>query len=224
MSSSHGEDAVMSEANSDPGRSELIRRYDVPRETIGRLDCYAAMLGEWQNRLNLVGPATLPDRWTRHFLDSAQLLDHAPRGPLNWIDFGSGAGFPGLVIAMLRPDVQMTLVESRAKKCAFLQAVAENCGIADRVSIHAERIEALPQRRFDVISARALASLPQLFDWGLRFAESDTIWLLPKGASVESEIHAAKEKFIFSADLQPSLTDASARIVVARAVQRRKRK
>lgn len=215
--------AVTTELN-DQGRAELIRRYDVPRETIALLDRYAAMLGEWQSRLNLVGPATLPERWTRHFLDSAQLLDYAPQGPLNWIDIGSGAGFPGLVIAMLRPDVQITLVESRAKKCAFLQAVADNCGIADRVSIRAERIEALPQKQFDVISARALASLPQLFDWGLRFAESGTIWLLPKGASVESEIHAAKEKFIFSADLQPSLTDASARIVVARDVQRRKRK
>lgn len=224
MSSVPDENAVAVENNSDPGRAELIRRYDVPRETLIRLDRYAAMLCDWQSRLNLVGPATLPERWSRHFLDSAQLLDYAPQGALSWLDIGSGAGFPGLIIAMLRPDVHVTLVESRAKKCNFLQAVAEDCAITDRVSIHAERIEALPQRQFDVISARALASLPQLFDWGLRFAESDTTWLLPKGASVESEIHAAKEKFIFSADLQPSLTDASARIVIARAVQRRRRK
>src|SRR3546814_13066484 len=88
----------------------------------------------------------------------------------------------------MRPDVTMTLVESRAKKCAFLKAVAERCGVADRVTVLAERAEALPPARFDVISARALASLSQLVDWGLRFAERDTLWLLPKGASVESEL------------------------------------
>ena len=137
---------------------------------------------------------------------------------------GSGAGFPGLVIAIMRPDVHMTLVESRAKKCLFLQAVADACGISGRVSVRAERLEALPQQHFDVISARALASLSQLFDWGVRFAESDTQWLLPKGASVESELAGAREKFNFSAMLRPSITDPAGRIVLARDVQRRNRK
>src|SRR3546814_20618982 len=105
----------------------------------------------------------------------------------------------------------MTLVESRAKKCAFLKVVAERCGVADRVTVLAERAEALPPARFDVISARALASLSQLFDWGLRFAESDTLWLLPKGASVESELADARKTFGFSAQLRPSITDPAAR-------------
>lgn len=188
------------------------------------LDRYAAMLVEWQQRMNLVGPATVPHLWSRHFLDSAQLLEHAPGRPLQWLDMGSGAGFPALVIAILRPDVNVTLVESRAKKCLFLQAVADACGLSDRVRIHAERVESLPEAQFDVISARALASLQQLFDWGLRFAESDTLWLLPKGASVDSELAEARKKFSFSMQYRPSITDPSARIILARDVMRRGRK
>lgn len=199
-------------------------RFDVPRETLAKLDIYAAMLVEWQSRLNLVGPATLPKLWERHILDSAQLLDHLPTaGPLKWIDVGSGAGFPGLVIAMMRDDVALTLVESREKKCAFLRAVVDACGLGGRVTVLSQRIESLPSARFDVISARALASLTQLFDWGLRFAESDTRWILPKGASVDDELAEARKKFSFSVNLQPSITDPAARIVLASGVQRRKR-
>lgn len=219
---SGNQSADMAMVNED--RAYLIEHYSVPRETIEQLDRYAALLVEWQSRLNLVGPATIPDLWVRHFLDSAQLLDHAPGRALDWLDLGSGAGFPGLVIAIMRPDVRITLVESRAKKCTFLNAVADACGIADRVTVLAERIEALPDRQFDVISARALASLSQLFDWGLRFAESNTLWLLPKGASVESELADARRKFSFSATLRPSITDPAARIVLARDVERRNRK
>lgn len=208
----------------DEDRAYLIENYSVPRETIAQLDLYAAMLVDWQARLNLVGPATIPHLWARHFLDSAQLLDHVPGRALTWLDIGSGAGFPGLVIAILRPDIRMTLIESRAKKCVFLQAVSEACGISNRVDVCAERVEALPAIRFDVISARALAALTQLFDWGVRFAESDTLWVLPKGASVESEVADARKKFHFSVQLRPSITDPAARIVLARGVERRNRK
>src|SRR3546814_4062879 len=128
---------------------------------MGGLSDYATLLVEGQARMNLVGPATLPHLWARHFLDSAQLLDHAPGRPLDWLDLGSGAGFPGLVIAIMRPDVTMTLVESRAKKCAFLKAVEERRGVADGVTVLAERAEALPPARFDVISASSLARLSQ---------------------------------------------------------------
>ena len=207
----------------DSARAELIARYDVPRETTGRLDLYAAMLAEWQQRLNLVGPATLSQLWHRHFLDSAQLLDHVAGQGLSWIDIGSGAGFPGLIVAMLRPDIRVTLVESREKKCVFLRAVAEACQIEQRVTVLSVRTEMLPIARFDVISARALASLTQLFDWGLRFAESDTQWVLPKGASVIEELSDAGKKFSFSHALRPSITDDAARIVLAHGVKRRKR-
>lgn len=217
-------EAVPQDFSDDEDRAYLIENYSVPRETIARLDLYAAMLADWQNRLNLIGPATLPNLWSRHFLDSAQLLDHAPGKALDWLDIGSGAGFPGLVIAILRPDVRLTLVESRAKKCAFLEAVSMACGLSERVRVRAERIEVLPSTRFDVISARALASLSQLFDWGARFAESDTLWMLPKGASVQSEVADARKKFNFSVQLRPSITDPAARIVLARGVERRNRK
>lgn len=207
----------------DGGRQRLTALFDVPRETLDRLDLYAALLTDWQARHNLVGPSTLPQLWTRHFLDSAQLLNEVPRKALSWVDMGSGAGFPALVVAIMRPDIHMTAIESRVKKCAFLRVVAEACGVGDRVTIVSERIESLPPRRFDVISARALAALPQLFDWGQRFAESDTLWLLPKGASVQTELAAAQAKFSFAAALRPSITDPAGMIVVAREVGRRKR-
>src|SRR3546814_15279164 len=84
----------------DDDRRYLVEHFSVPRETMGRLSDYATLLVEWQARMNLVGPATLPHLWARHFLDSAQLLDHAPGRPIDWLDLGSGAGFPGLVIAL----------------------------------------------------------------------------------------------------------------------------
>jgi len=202
----------------------LADRYDVPRETLDRLQIYADLLDEWQMRMNLVAPSTLPVKWDRHFLDSAQLIDHIPTAGrrLDWIDLGAGAGFPALVIAILRPQVRMTMVESRQKKCAFLQHVAEQTGVADRVKIQSERIEALPEKRFDVVSARALADLSQLFDWGRRFADNRSCWLLPKGANVEAEISQARQHYEFEVDLQPSLTDPSGRIVIARSVRQRK--
>lgn len=200
----------------------LSRGQIVSRETTEQLEAYVRLLGEWQERMNLVSPATLAEAWTRHVDDSLQLLDHAPLAARRWVDLGAGAGFPGLVVAMAAPDMAVTLVESRAKKCAFLAAVVAAFGLGNRVTIDNRRIETIPEQPFDVISARALAALPQLFDWGRRFQASHSLWVLPKGRSVETELADARRDYRFGHALKPSRTDADARIVLAWQVERRR--
>jgi 16S rRNA (guanine527-N7)-methyltransferase len=201
-------------------RSIFAEQFNVPRETLGLLDRYEALLQDWQLRMNLVGPSTLPLIWSRHFADSAQLL---PIGGTSksWLDIGAGAGFPGLVLALLDPGCRITLVESIAKKCRFLNEVVEQLALGDRVIVENRRIETLPRQKFDIITARALASLEQLFEWGVPYAGSGTHWLLPKGARVADELASAARRFVFEHHLVPSLTDPDARIVVVTGVKHR---
>lgn len=201
-------------------RDDFRQQFDVSRETLVGLDSYAALLAEWQQRMNLVGPSTLPQLWDRHFADSAQLLALAGAGRA-WLDIGTGAGFPGLVIAILDPTARLTLVESIAKKCRFLLEVVGTVGLADRVRIENRRVETLPRQRFDIITARALAALDQLFDWSVAFAGAETQWLLPKGARFAEELAVAQGRFAFQHRLVPSLTDPEARIIIATGVRRR---
>jgi len=199
------------------GASQFASQFDVSRETLAHFEVYAEMLGDWQGRMNLVGPATLARLWERHFADSAQLV---PLGSAPWLDIGAGAGFPGLVIALLGGG-PVDLVEATGKKTDFLAAVAEATGIVGEVRIHRARIEAMPLLQPATIVARACASLAQLFDWGVRFAGPTTRWVLPKGARAADEIAEAQLNFRFDHDLVPSVTDAQARIVIATQVRRR---
>lgn len=195
--------------------------YEVPPETVARLAAYAAQLTEWQGRMNLVAASTLDDVWERHFADSAQLAALADAtATTTWLDIGSGAGFPALVLAVLCPG-RFHLIEARAKKCVFLHAAAATLGVTDRVVIHNARIEDLVPFTADIVTARAAASLTQLFAWGLPFGR-DARWLLPKGRTVAAEVAAAAIEFRFDHDLIPSRTDPEARIVVARNVRRRR--
>jgi len=201
-------------------REAFAAAFDVPRETLARFDRYAELLAEWQIRMNLVGPSTLPQIWERHFADSAQLLPLAGTGK-RWLDIGAGAGFPGLVIALLDPAARLVMVESIAKKCSFLNMIVNELDLAGQVAVANIRIEALPPQRFDIITARALAALEQLFAWGMPFANGATLWVLPKGARVADELAAARLHFAMDARLVPSCTDPDARIVLASKVKRR---
>jgi 16S rRNA (guanine527-N7)-methyltransferase len=142
---------------------------------------YQALLVKWQEKINLVSPTTIQDSWKRHFEDSLQLLPLVPEGAKTLYDLGCGAGFPGLVLAMARPDLAVTLVESDAKKCAFLTAVSRETGV--QVTIQNSRIEAatatLPPP--DIITARALASLEKLFDLAHPWLASNPVLIFPKG-------------------------------------------
>lgn len=179
-------------------------------DVMARLIAYAALLEKWQARINLVGPKTLPDLWQRHMLDSAQLYSHAPAGAHRWIDLGSGAGFPGLVLAAMgAPDV--TLVESDNRKAAFLREAARAMGIA--VAVEARRIETITLPPADVITARALAPLTQLLAFAARLRKEGTVCLFPKGLDVENELTEATKSWKIAYRLVPSITDAAARIV-----------
>ena len=193
---------------------------DVPRETFERLDSFVALLRAENARQNLVSAASLEQVWSRHILDSAQLLRLAPAGAEKWIDLGTGAGFPGLVIATLFPGT-VTLVEARKLRVDFLHRAAEVLGVAERTEIVCARVEAVPAQPFDVISARAFAPLDKLLRLGLPFSASGTRWVLPKGRNAKSELDAARSSWQGDFRLEPSLTDADARIIVAEGVARR---
>ena len=204
----------------EDARAAFAAEFDVSRETLAKLDRYAELLSEWQQQMNLVGRSTLPHIWDRHFRDSAQLLPIAGTGK-SWLDIGAGGGFPGLVLAIIDPSARLVLVEATAKKCRFLDTAAHETDTASHIVVANVRIEALAGSKFDIITARAAASLETLFDWGLRFAGSGTRWILPKGARVQEELASAAQRFHFDHELIPSRTDSDARIVVAKGVKRR---
>lgn len=197
------------------GAAEFVSEFGLGHEQREACEHYAALLLETQAHTNLIGPATVQELWLRHFGDSAQILAHGkPYG--HWLDLGSGAGFPGLVLAILGARVE--LVESRLKKAAFLVRVVEALGLQSNVRVHAARIEAIEAVLVDCITARAVAPVAQLFDWGLPFAAQSTRWVLPKGRTVESELSEARRRFMFNVELRPSRTSADGQIVCATAV------
>lgn len=196
--------------------------FGVSRETLERLKTYEVLLRTWQRTINLVSPATLEDAWHRHFADSAQLLNFSPSDAKNWLDLGSGAGFPGLVLAILlaerAPDSHMTLVESDSRKAAFLREVARKTGVAVEIRVERSEITATQAKSQirDAITARALAPLPKLLGLALPFFSPQTVALFPKGREAEVEVEEAKRRFDFDSQLVPSLTDAEGRIVIVR--------
>lgn len=189
----------------------------VSRETLDRLSAYADVLRKWQPKINLVGPSTMGDIWCRHMLDSAQLWPLLPPTATTLIDFGSGAGFPGLVLAIMGVP-QVHLVESDQRKCAFLREAARITGTA--VTIHAKRIEAIVPFPVDVVSSRALAALPQLLEFATPFLAPHTVCLFPKGQNVEAELTHLHKIWTLRVDRQPSLTDADATILRLSEVRR----
>lgn len=202
-------------ADDDP--ETALASYDVSRETRAALDLLVTELRRWQPVKNLVGPGTLDRIWTRHVADSLQLVDLAPQSATSWLDLGSGAGFPGLVVAIVlreRPGFTMHLVESNDRKCAFLRHVARLTGAPVRV--HAERIEDVVAGftgRTDVVSARALAALPVLVGWCEDLLKTGAVGLFPKGAGVEDELTALGERPMLAVEQIPSRTDSRARIL-----------
>jgi 16S rRNA (guanine527-N7)-methyltransferase len=196
------------------GPEEFAARTGVSRETLSRLKAYADLLADWNARHNLVAKSTLPDLWHRHLWDSAQLAPLVPETARTLADLGSGAGFPGLVLAVMRPELKVTLHEATTKKCAFLQAAADRMGL--KVEIRNARLEDLPPRAFDAVTARALAPLPQLLEYAYRFTGPNTVCLFLKGQNVGSELTEASKYWNMKASQVPSQTDPSAAIVMVR--------
>lgn len=169
------------------------------------LEAYADLLEKWQARINLVAPATLPDLWSRHFLDSAQLLSHMKDLPGPVLDFGSGAGFPGLVLSILgRADI--TMVESDRRKIAFLQEVARVTGV--KPTLEACRIESLRPIRAGIITARALAPIEKLLRYAEPYADQQTVFLFLKGERADAELTTARNTWKMAVTKAPSISDS----------------
>lgn len=179
---------------------------------------YEKLLLEWQARMNLVGPATLPTVWSRHFADSAQLSRHAPKGK-RWVDIGAGGGFPGMILAAMDWG-HITLVDSVQKKTRFLEAVRDALGLASSVTILCARAESVPTLGVDIATARAAAPLETLFDWAIRHVRPGGCHIYPKGRRWAEEVAQARARFSFDLDAVPSMTDPQARILIARNLKR----
>lgn len=178
-----------------------------------RLELLCAMLAEENQRQNLVSAASLDQVWLRHIVDSAQLLPHVPRETASpWLDLGTGAGFPGLVIAALRPECGVLMVESRKRRIDWLDRARIAMGL-DKAQVLGQRLEMVETRQVSVISARAFAPLDRLLPLSARFSTTDTIWLLPKGRSAQQELDDLRKwRHVFH--VEQSLTDPQAGIIV----------
>lgn len=207
--------------NSD--RVRALALTPVSRETEERLALLVAELARWQAAKNLVSSTTLGDVWTRHIADSLQIQALAPEAS-RWLDLGSGGGFPGLVIGIClagRPGGHIDLVESNARKCAFLRHAARVTGAP--VTVHAARIEDVVDGfvgKVDVVTARALAPLPKLLDWCKELLRTGTLGLFPKGQHLDAELTEASKYWKIHASTVPSVTDDAARILMVRGAEK----
>jgi 16S rRNA (guanine527-N7)-methyltransferase len=182
--------------------------------TLDRLDRLAALLRAENARQNLVSAASLDHVWVRHFADSAQLLrvpHGTPSGP--WLDLGSGAGFPGIVVALCRPEIEVVLVENRAKRVAWLEEIRSELAVGN-VVIKGTSLERLPSMEAGTISARAFAPLPKLISLSQRFSTPKTQWLLPKGRNGRQELSQMPASLQSMFHVEQSLTDTESVILL----------
>lgn len=203
-------------------RERALSRAAVSRETIVRLDRFVALLLAWQSRINLISSNTSDQIWSRHILDSLQLVDLGG-GWREWVDIGSGAGFPGLVVAIAvadQPGRKVWLVESNYKRCAFLREAARATGadvqvVNQKIESAADQLPSAP----DIVSARAVAPLERLFAMTYPLLKTGGLGLFPKGQDVESELTAAAKYWRFRPSLTASITEADGRIVTVSDLQ-----
>ena len=192
----------------------LLSSTGASRETLDRFRVYQALLEKWAPRINLVGASTLPSFWSRHILDSAQILPLAPASALSWVDFGSGAGFPGLVLAALlrdRPNSSVRLIEASAKRCAFLREAARAMEV--QVEIIQAKAEDVTPNPSDVVTARAFTSLERLIAYAVPWLHDQSQALFPKGEEIQAEITQASTQWEFQSIIYPSISDSRGCVV-----------
>lgn len=193
---------------SDP----VLKQMNVSRETIEKLKEFGALLEKWTKSINLIASNTVPELWTRHILDSAQLYELAPQGWSSWTDMGSGGGLPALVIAILDTNSRpIILIESDQRKCTFLKTVKRELDL--NIEIVAGRIGADPLPPADVLSARALAPLPDLLQYATKLLKPSGTCLFPKGSKHQDEIALAGVKYNFDLKVHPSHTHPDAGVL-----------
>lgn len=210
-------------ANETEARVWLASLPEWNAEASERIEALIALLREENARQNLVAAASLDQAWQRHIANSAQLLAHVSRETSSpWLDLGTGAGFPGLVIAALRPELAVLMVELRARRAEWLDRARIALGL-DRAQVIGSRLERMPNQPVRTISARAFAPLPRLLELSARFSTSDTVWLLPKGRSAQQELDALRGwRHMFH--VEQSLTDPEAGVIVGQLLGRKGKK
>ena len=187
---------------------------------VASFDQMVAMVADENSQQNLIAPSTIPALWSRHIVDSLQLVDLAKDAAGPWVDIGTGGGFPGLAIAVVRPG-PMVLVEPRRKRADFLEVTASALAVAAHVSVHARKIEAIPAVVAAVISARAVASIDTILRIAAHVSDEKTVWLLPRGRFDASEMIHLRQRWSFVFHVEQSLTDAESSIVVMTGVRAR---
>ena len=192
---------------------------DVSRETFDRLEAYAALLRQGAAHHNLIAASTLEELWDRHLLDSAQLARFGPNEG-SWVDIGSGAGLPGIIIAILVIG-PVTLVEPRRLRAEFLRSVVEALDLASRVTVEHAKVERI-SGRFDAITARAVAALPKLLEISAHLSTRKTVWVLPKGRSALTELAEAQRAWQGEFRLEPSVTGEDSYIIVGTGVGKKR--
>lgn len=197
--------------------AEILGRC-VSRETVERLECYAALLVEENARQNLVSAATLQSLWERHILDSAQLARLQPDDAASWVDIGSGAGLPGIAIATL-VNGPVALVEPRKLRADFLVRAVKRLGL-ENASVHCAKAEKV-DNRFNTITARAVAPLEKLLEMSTHLSTGNTLWVLPKGRNAQSELAQTRRNWQCEAEIVPSCTDPQSGILLLRNVKAR---
>lgn len=209
--------------NEAQAKQWLIRELNVSRETMAMLEQFILFLREEAAKQNLISAATLDHIWTRHIVDSAQLLTLLPPGGTpndapndtfcDWLDLGSGAGFPGLIAAMLS-NHRVTLVESRGIRADYLRRAVHLFGLEQKVTVAAISLAKLESRYFSIISARAFAPLPRLLADASRFSTENTYWLLPKGKNAVKEMESVAGIWAHNFRIVNSVTDADSGILL----------
>lgn len=194
----------------EQARDWVVQRYG--EEAAERIDYFLNLVIVENDQQNLIAPSTIATIWARHALDSVQLIPLADRADGQWVDIGTGGGFPGMVVALAWPG-HMALVEPRKRRADFLRECAERLGIADRVTVHASKIEAVDVKA-DVISARAVATVENLLRAAAHCGKQETRWLLPRGRLDEREIKTLKRQWRFVFHVEHSITSADSSIVI----------
>ncbi len=213
-------DAVLLMPHKAFGRDEFVEATGASADIMDRMDAFLTILTDWNARMNLVGPSALAEFWGRHAYDSAQLLKLAPDARI-WADLGAGAGFPGIVLAVFLKDregAKVHLIESMAKRCAFLRSVSMDLSLP--TLIHNSRAESLHLSPVDVVTARALAPMPRLLEYAQPLLRGSAVGLFLKGRDVERELEEARKSWRFEVSLSPSASDPEGRIVSLKRLSR----
>ena len=196
-------------------------RIDVSRESLEKLEIYHALLLKWQKAINLVSNKTIDEAWIRHFADTVQIESNVPRETKILADLGSGAGFPGLILAILRPEIKVHLIESDERKCEFLRTVSRETNV--ETSVHISRIEdAYSLMSPDIITARALADLTTLLGYVWPWVEQNPVLqcVFLKGAQTDEELAVAQKSFNFEQQKIASRTDPQGCILKLRNISK----